>query len=191
MKRRGTALALVVAGCAGPSATRSRTDARTNRFGPIPVIMGLDVDTPDPPSLRGPQDVGDYDSVDEADDEAGDDARRSNLEGFLREGAWNRAFDEWAEHTLLSAEEFEFVTALDLFDELDFYWNEAEGDVGYRVPPVPSRSKLPAPYDERFDAGDLDGIEEEFDSLARTVTEVLEAEYVDDDGGEYGFFADG
>lgn len=152
--------------------------------------MGLDVDTPDPPSLHGPQGVGDYDAVDETDDEVGDDYRREQLAGFLAEGAWDWAFGEWADHTLLAGEEFEVVTALGLLDELDFYWNPATGDVGYRVPTVPSPAALPSPYAERFEEGDLDGIEEELDALARTVTAVLETEYVDADGGEFGFFDD-
>lgn len=152
--------------------------------------MGLDVDTPDPPTLRTPQNVGDYDAVEESEDRTGDDGNRADLAGFLRDGAWNRAFGEWSDHTLLSEDEFELVTALDLFEEFDFYWNESDGDVGYLVPAVPAPSKLPAPYDEQFDAGDVDGIEEELDSLARTVTEVLEAEYVDTDAGEFGFYDD-
>jgi hypothetical protein len=156
--------------------------------------MGLDVETPDPPTLRGPGDPGDYDAVDESDetdDPVGDDCRREELAGFLREGAWTRAFDEWTAHTFLSEAEFELVTALDLLEELDFYWNTATGDVGYRAPPAPSREELPAPYDEQFDTGDLQGIEEELDGLARTVTEVLEAEYVDGEDGEFGRSEDG
>lgn len=154
--------------------------------------MGLDVDVPDPPRLRGPQGVGDYDSVDEGEpeDEVGDDARREELAGFLRAGAWERAFEEWAGNTMLDEDEFELARELDLFEAIDLYWNRATGDVGYRVPPVPSRRELPSPYDEQFDAGTLGNVEEEIDDLARTVTEVLEAEYVDADGEEFGFYDD-
>lgn len=152
--------------------------------------MALDADIPPPPTLRDPQDIGDYDAVDEADERVGDDGRRADLASALRDGAWERAFEEWAQHTLLSEDEFELVTALDLVEEFDFYWNEAAGDAGYRVPAIPASSELPDPYDERFDAGDLDGIAEELDSLARTVTEVLEADYADRDASEFGFFED-
>lgn len=152
--------------------------------------MGLDVDTPDPPTLHDPQGVDDYDAVEETDEPVGDDHRREDLAGFLREGAWRRAFEEWADHTLLDEADFELATELDLVEELDFYWNPSAGDVGYRAPTVPPSDSLPEPYDERFDSGDLQGIEEELEELARTVTEVLEAEYVDADGGEFGFFDD-
>ena len=153
--------------------------------------MGLDVDTPDPPSLSDPQDVGDYDAVEETDERVGDDYRREELAGALEDGAWKRAFEEWSDHTLLTAEEYELVVALGLVEELDFYWNPASEDVGYRVPAVPSHRELPSPYDERFEEGDLDGVEEELDGLARTVTEVLETQYVRlDETDEFGFFSE-
>lgn len=154
--------------------------------------MGLDVDTPDPPTLRDPQYPGDYDSVDEGhlDDEVGDDARRDDLASFLENGAWEQAFGEWADHTMLGEDEFELARELDLLEALDFYWNPAAEDVGYRAPSVPPRDALPEGYREAFDAGDLEGIEEELEELARTVTEVLEAGYVDSDGGEFGFYDD-
>lgn len=158
--------------------------------------MGLDVDTPEPPALRGPQAPADYDAVDEGDDvdaegdEVGDDARREAIAGFLADGAWERAFGEWVESTLLSEDQFALAVDLGLVDRLDFYWNQAAGDVGYRVPEVPSPEALPAAHAEDFDRGDLGDLEEELDALARTVTEVLEDEYVDADAGEFGFYAD-
>jgi hypothetical protein len=50
--------------------------------------MTLDVEVPDPPSLRRPQSRGEYEAIDMTDREPTDDHRREELEGFLREGAW-------------------------------------------------------------------------------------------------------
>jgi len=44
--------------------------------------MTLDVEIPDPPTLSGPQDPGDYDAVDEP-EWTGDDTRREALSDFF------------------------------------------------------------------------------------------------------------
>lgn len=153
--------------------------------------MGLDVDIPDPPSLDDPQDPGDYDAVEET-DYVGDDYRREELSGFLESSAWEAGFAEWADYTSLTTEKWELVTALELVSELDFYWNPAEEDVGYRAPELGDNEDLPAPFDDRFGAADVAEIEAELDSLARAVTEVLEAEYLGaGEEGDYGFYDDG
>jgi len=48
--------------------------------------MPLDVEVPDPPALHGPQDPGDYDAVDELDEETGGNYRREELQP-----SWTRA----------------------------------------------------------------------------------------------------
>lgn len=145
--------------------------------------MGLDVDIPDPPALWGPQQPGDYEAVEEIDDPQ-DDYRREELETFLEDGAWAEGFDEWAAHTPLDEGEFEVALEAGLFDKLDFYWEPATGDVGYRSPTVET-----VPADTRLGEDTPENIEEELDTLAHTVSARLE-DYVDRDGAEFGFFAD-
>ncbi len=144
--------------------------------------MGLDVDTPDPPPLWGPQQPGDYEAVEELDDPS-DDQRREELATFLEEGAWADGFDEWAAHTQLDEPEFEAAREAGLIEALDFYWEPASGDVGYRSPTVES---LPGDLDDHA----AERVEEELDDLAHAVSARLE-EYVDRVGDEFGFFADG
>ncbi|NUB91889.1 hypothetical protein HTZ84_08170 [Haloterrigena sp. SYSU A558-1] len=146
--------------------------------------MALDTEVPDPPALRGSSDPGDYDAVDEPEERIGDDVRRDELEGFLRAGAWEDAFDDWADRTYLTDAEFRAVREAGLLDELDFYWNQAAEDVGYRVPSIPEDQ-----FDgrEEFDADTVETVEEELDDLARTVSEVLENDYIHRGSEEFGY----
>jgi hypothetical protein len=150
--------------------------------------MALDVETPDPPRLDDPLDPGDYEALDEPAEWTGDDYRREELAGFLRDGAWQDAFEEWSEHTQLTEAEFEAVVDLGLIPQFDFYWNPAAEDVGYRAPTLPD--PLPAPYDDRFDTADRDAVDAELDDLGRVASEVLETDYIHRNGGEFGFFSE-
>ena len=71
--------------------------------------MGLTVETPPPPELRE-IDPNEYDDADLASEA---DYRREEIEAFLRDGAWDRAFEEWAAHTDMDGTEFAIVTDLD------------------------------------------------------------------------------
>ena len=150
--------------------------------------MALDVEIPDPPSLSGPQSRGTYEAIDMTDVEPSDDYRRETIATMLAEGAWAAAFEEWADHTYLSEAEFDVVATLELFEDYDFYWDPAADEVGFRAPSLPAT--LPAPFDERFDQGDREGIAEELDALGRVVTERLESDYLLRDEEDFGFFAD-
>jgi len=110
--------------------------------------MGLDVDTPEPPSLHGPRGRGEHDAVDTGEDESGDDYRREEVRTVLRDGAWRDAFAEWAESTYLSAEEVAGVDRLGLFDEFDFHWDPASDEVGHRAPSVPADERGSLPGDD-------------------------------------------
>lgn len=147
--------------------------------------MVLDVETPDPPPLHGPQDPGDYDAVEEEEDPTGTNHRREELAALLHDGAWAEAFEEWADHTYLTEAQFRAVLDLDLIDRFDFYWNPAAEDVGYRAPALPEN---PSTADDRMlGKGDIEEIEEELDALGRTVSEVVEQEYIHRDGDEFGY----
>ncbi|WP_244256853.1 hypothetical protein [Halomicrobium sp. IBSBa] len=145
--------------------------------------MVLDVPTPDPPSLRGPQTRGDYEAIDNEIVDTSDDYRRQEVEGFLRAGAWQDAFEEWTTSAGLSTAEFAVVERLDLIEAFDFYWDPASDEVGYRAPELPDDAA------DEFALDDPDGIDMALDSLGRIVSEVLENDYVlrDDD---FGFFDD-
>lgn len=144
--------------------------------------MTLDVEIPDSPPLRGPQSRGEYAAIDMTDQEPEDDYRREEIGDVLREGAWRDAFEEWAEHTFLSEEDFGTVRELGLLERFDFYWDPASDEVGYRSPTVPERTS------DEFD--DVQEVEEALDSLGRVVSEVLENDYLVRDSDEFGFFAE-
>jgi hypothetical protein len=144
--------------------------------------MVLDAEVPDPPSLRGPQSRGEYEAIDMTDQEPTDDYRREELEGVLRDGAWQDAFEEWAEHTHLTDAEFEGAVELGLIERFDLYWDPATDDVGYRAPTLNGEER------EAFD--DPDGVDAELDSLGRVVSETLENDYLLRDENDFGFFAD-
>lgn len=146
--------------------------------------MGLDVEPPEPPDLRGPTAPDGYEAVERTDETVHDDYRREELTAFLEDGAWAAAFEEWAEHTMLAEEQFRAAVDAGLVAGLDFYWEPATGDVGYRVPPA-SEALAGTPTDD----ADREAIEEELAELARTVSARLE-DVVDRDGDEFGFFAD-
>jgi hypothetical protein len=98
--------------------------------------MGLDVEYPDPPDLtnRGmPPEIEPSDALDSI-----ADLRRGELEAALQDGAWQEAFDEWAEYTDLSEAEFEVVEEHELFAELDFFWDPDAERVRFGGPDLPA-----------------------------------------------------
>jgi len=146
--------------------------------------MPLDVEVPDPPALHGPQDPGDYDAVDELDEETGGNYRREELAALLDQGAWETAFTEWAEHTYLTAAQFRVVRDAGLIEDIDLYWNPDDEDVGFRAPSVPDGL---AGADGPFDRNNVGDVEEALDELGRTVSESLENDYIHRDGDEFGY----
>jgi hypothetical protein len=140
--------------------------------------MSLDVDPPEPPDLTTPEkSVADYDDAEVANPDAS--LRRDDLDSFLRDGAWTRGFNEWAEHTDLSEDEYAVARDLGLFREFDFFWDDAVGRVGYHSPGVPET------WRERDLHPDLDSwatastINASLAELGDTVAELLTDEYVD------------
>mgnify|MGYP006977846280 CR=1 FL=1 len=144
--------------------------------------MALDVPVPDPPSLHGPQTRGEYEAIDNEIVDTEDDYRREEVEGFLQQGAWRDAFEEWSQQSGLSTEDFAVVEAHGLIDAFDFYWDPASDEVGYRAPSLPESAR-----DAVEDPGEVDM---ELDTLGRTVSEMLENDYLLRDDESFGFFAD-
>lgn len=142
--------------------------------------MGLDVDVPDPPQLsnRGlPPELESVETVGGA-----GNLRREELEGILESGAWHEAFQEWAEYTDLTEDEFRLVRELGLIERLDIFWDPAEAQLRF----VPL--DLPDDWSERADVADVDALrsklEIELANLGQTVVEMLEDGYVDWDSEE-------
>ena len=142
--------------------------------------MALDVEVPDPPPLRGPQSRGEYAAIDMTDREPTDDYRREELEGVLRDGAWQDAFEEWTEHTHLTREEFGTAVELGLIERFDLYWDPSADEVGYLAPTLTDEER------EAFE--DPEGVDAELDSLGRVVSETLENDYLLRDEEGFGFF---
>ncbi|MFB6080845.1 MAG: hypothetical protein ABEJ81_07600 [Haloferacaceae archaeon] len=147
--------------------------------------MGLDVEVPDPPSLRGPQTRGAYEAIagPDEDEEVDDDYRREELATVLDEGAWADAFEEWAAYTDLTDAEFEAAVRRDVIDGFDFYWDPGTDEVGYRAPDLPEEVRAAV-------GEDAETIETELDALGRVVSEVLENDYLRRDDETFGLFAD-
>ena len=81
--------------------------------------MSLDVDPPDPPELAA-VDPNKYEDA----EVSGGEYRRDELEAFLREGAWEEAFDEWAADSDVDEEDWRIALDLDLVSRFDFFfWN--------------------------------------------------------------------
>lgn len=98
--------------------------------------MALTVESPDPPEITNRGVPAAFDPAESYASEA--DFRREELQEFLDEGAWKEAFDEWAEYTDLSAEEYEQVQEFGLVGQLDVFWDPVEERLRAAVPDVPT-----------------------------------------------------
>jgi len=131
--------------------------------------MSLDVEVPDPPDLTNrslPIGLEDSDAVGSE-----SDLHREDLEGLLRDDAWEEAFEEWAEHTDLTEEDYLAVRSAGLLDALDFYWDPVAEELCFEVPNVPGDLA-----ESTENEGRLRG---ELEALSETVLDVLEDGYVD------------
>ncbi|MFC6906332.1 hypothetical protein [Halalkalicoccus tibetensis] len=137
--------------------------------------MGLDVEIPDPPELDA-DDPAEYDDVDAVGVE---DYRREELEGFLADGAWADAFEEWAAHTELTEEEYAVARDLDLLDEFDFFWDDFADRVGYHAPGLPEDWRERELHPELDSWSTVSAINASLTELGQIASDVLKEEYVD------------
>lgn len=135
--------------------------------------MSLDVDPPEPPSLRRGA-VTD-------DDLPESDGRRDTLAEALAEGAWADGFEEWAADTHLTVEEFSHAVEHDIVDGIDLYWDAETESVGYAVSPLPEGLR------EAMDRGDVEEVRAAIDDLADTVAATLATEYLPREEGVFEF----
>ena len=138
--------------------------------------MGLDVSVPDPPELGDETDLQEYDDVEVRGDT---DYRRSELETFLREGAWEQSFYEWAEHTDLDEDEYDIVRDLGLIQEFDFFWDDFADRVGYHAPGIPEDWKVKEYHEDLDSWNTVSGINAAMTELGQIACDVLEDDYID------------
>lgn len=137
--------------------------------------MSLDVEVPEPPELQE-IDPNEYDDTEVAEDT---DYRREELEEFLRDGAWDRAFDEWAAHTDVDEYEFAIVRDLGLIQQFDFFWDSYADRVGYHAPGIPEDWKERDYHPDLDSWGTVSSINAGLTELGQIVCDVLKDEYID------------
>jgi hypothetical protein len=137
--------------------------------------MTLDVDAPAPPALDPAQDAAEYDDA----DPGGSEYRREELETFLEDGAWEQAFEKWADDTDLSETAFDVVVDLDLIAEFDFFWDAFATRVGYHAPGLPENWREREIHPDLDSWDTVSGINAAMAELGAVVGEVLENDYVD------------
>ena len=137
--------------------------------------MTLDVDPPAPPELEPEMDAEEYDDV----NVEVDDYRRAELAEFLVDGAWERAFEDWAARTPMDEATYDVVTDLGLFEQFDFFWDDFADRVGYHAPGIAED------WRERDIHSGLDSwetvstINAGLTEFGQTVCDVLKDEYID------------
>ncbi|MFB6141016.1 MAG: hypothetical protein ABEJ26_11350 [Halosimplex sp.] len=137
--------------------------------------MSLDVDAPDPPELES-IDPDEYDDAQVVDDT---DYRREEIEGYLRDGAWERAFDDWAADTDVDEATFRIVTDLDLLERFDFFWDSHAERVGYHAPGLPEDWKRMDIHPDIDSWGTVSAINAGMTELGQRVCDVLKDEYIE------------
>jgi hypothetical protein len=137
--------------------------------------MALDVAVPDPPELES-MDPNEYEDAQVVGDT---DYRREEIEGFLRDGAWERAFSEWAAETSMEAEAFAVVRDLDLLERFDFFWDSHADRVGYHAPGLPEDWKERELHPRLDSWGTVSSINAGLTELGQVVCDVLKQEYID------------
>lgn len=138
--------------------------------------MSLEVSVPEPPSLETGVDASEYDDADVV---GNDDYKRAELSEYLRSGAWAEAFDQWAESTQLSQEEYEIVRDLGLLERFDFFWDDFAGRVGYHAPGLPEDWKEREIHPDLTSWSKVSSINASLTELGETVADVLKQEYID------------
>jgi hypothetical protein len=136
--------------------------------------MTLDVETPPPPELSA-VDPSEYEDA----TVSGDDYRRDELAGFLREGAWEEAFERWAATAAVTEDEWAIVEDLDLVSRFDFFWDDFADRVGYHAPGLPEDWKERSVHPDLQSWGQVSSINAGLTELGQVVSEVLKEEYID------------
>ncbi len=138
--------------------------------------MSLDVAVPTPPTLEDQLDPAEYDDVEVVGET---DYRRDELEVYLREGAWEEAFGEWAIGTSVTEAEFEIIRDLELIDRFDFFWDDFAGRVGYHAPGIPEDWRERDLHPAIDSWGTVSSINAGLTELGQLVCDVLKDRYIE------------
>lgn len=137
--------------------------------------MSLDVAPPDPPALEG-IDPNEYEDAEVVGDT---DYKRDELEAFLREGAWEESFEQWAAETGMSESDFEIMLDLEMIEQFDFFWDSFAERVGYHAPGIPEDWKERNFHPDIESWGTVSSINASLTELGQIVCDVLKDEYID------------
>jgi hypothetical protein len=137
--------------------------------------MSLSVGTPDPPMLEA-IDPDEYDDTEVASDT---DYRREEIETYLHNGAWERAFEEWANDVKLTESQFEIVLDLELIERFDFFWDSYAERVGYHAPGLPEDWRQRDLHPDIDSWGTVSAINAGLTELGQIVCDVLKDDYID------------
>ncbi|KAB1194232.1 hypothetical protein GJR96_12625 [Haloferax sp. MBLA0076] len=135
----------------------------------------LDVSAPDPPSLPK-VDPNQYEDAQVAVDA---DFKRTELEAFLNEGAWEDAFEEWTAETPVTEDQWQVVLELDLLSYFDFFWDDFADRVGYHAPGIPEDWKERQLHPKLTSWGQVSSINAGLTELGQQVCDVLKDDYID------------
>ncbi|MEF8777683.1 MAG: hypothetical protein V5A36_02095 [Natronomonas sp.] len=137
--------------------------------------MSLNVDPPDPPALEeiDPNEYEDAEIVGET------DYKRDEIETLLREGAWNEAFDEWADQTDVDERAFQIVIDLGMIEHFDFFWDSFADRVGYHAPGIPEDWKERDMHPDLESWETVSEINAALAELGDTVSRTLKSGYID------------
>ena len=137
--------------------------------------MGLDVEPPAPPRLNIGQSTEGYEDASVSSDEY----RREQLQGFLDEGAWEAAFEQWATGAEMSGFEWRVARELELVSRFDFFWDDFADRVGYHAPGIPEDWREREIHPELDSWGTVSAINAGLTELGQIVCEVLKDDYID------------
>ena len=135
----------------------------------------MDVDIPDPPELEAfdPTEYEDATVTGET------DYRRDDIEAYLQDGAWERAFEEWLDDVDFETETFEIMRDLGLFRRFDFFWDSHANRVGYHAPGIPEDWKEREVHPGIDSWRTVSTINASLTELGQLVCDVLKDQYID------------
>ena len=136
--------------------------------------MSLDVDPPAPPELSG-VDPNEYDDA----EVEGDEYRRDEMEQFLRDGAWEQAFEQWAATSDLDEDTWRIVEEIEMIARFDFFWDDFADRVGYHAPGLPEDWKQRDIHPDLDSWERVSGINAGLTELGQIACEVLKEDYID------------
>jgi len=137
--------------------------------------MPVTAEPPDPPTLES-VDPNEYEDAEVVGDT---DYRREEIETFLREGAWDEAFEMWAADTDLDDDGFGIVVDIEMLQHFDFFWDGFADRVGYHAPGIPEDWKARDYHPDLDSWNAVSGINAAMTELGQVVCDTLETDYID------------